>query len=59
MRFESWASLLACNLANPCLGREPKARVATISKRPLINKWDKHVNVDLRELRKNSKSTSS
>ncbi len=24
------ASLLACNLVNPCLGREPKARVTTI-----------------------------
>jgi len=23
------ASFLACNLANPCLGREPKARVTT------------------------------
>jgi len=29
MRCDSWASLLACNLANPCLGREPKAKVAT------------------------------
>jgi len=26
---DSRASLLACNLATPCLGREPKARVAT------------------------------
>jgi len=29
MKCDSWASLLAHNLANPCLGREPKARVAT------------------------------
>jgi hypothetical protein len=29
MRCDSWASLLACNLASPCLGREPKAKVAT------------------------------
>jgi hypothetical protein len=26
----SWAPLLARTLANPCLGHEPKARVATI-----------------------------
>jgi len=29
MRCDSWASLLACNLASPCLGCEPKARVVT------------------------------
>jgi hypothetical protein len=29
MRYDFRASLLACNLANPCLGHEPKARVAT------------------------------
>jgi hypothetical protein len=30
MKCDSRASFLACNLANPCLGREPKARVATM-----------------------------
>jgi len=30
MRCDSHASLLACTLASPCLGREPKTRVATI-----------------------------
>jgi hypothetical protein len=30
MRFDSQASLLAGNLASPCLGRKPKARVAII-----------------------------
>jgi hypothetical protein len=30
MKCDSQASLLARNLATPCLGREPKARVATI-----------------------------
>jgi hypothetical protein len=29
MRCDHQASLLACNLASPCLGREPKVRVAT------------------------------
>jgi hypothetical protein len=29
MKCESRASLLACNLASPCLGHEAKARVAT------------------------------
>jgi hypothetical protein len=29
MRCDSWASLLAYNLASPYLGHEPKARVAT------------------------------
>jgi hypothetical protein len=29
MRCDSWASLLAHNLTSPCLGYEPKARVAT------------------------------
>ncbi len=28
-RCDSWASFLAHNLANPCFGREPKARVVT------------------------------
>jgi hypothetical protein len=28
-----------------------------MSKMPLTNKWDKHMNFDLKELRKNSKST--
>jgi hypothetical protein len=28
-RCDSWVSLLAHNLANPCFGREPKAKVAT------------------------------
>jgi len=31
MRCDSQASLLAHNLASPCLGREPKARVATMA----------------------------
>jgi hypothetical protein len=31
MWYDSWASLLARNLANPCLGHKPKARVATLS----------------------------
>jgi hypothetical protein len=30
MRCDSWASLLARTLASPCLGCNPKARVATI-----------------------------
>jgi hypothetical protein len=29
--YDSRASLLACTLASPCFGREPKARVATVS----------------------------
>jgi hypothetical protein len=29
MWHDSWASLLARNFATPCIGREPKARVAT------------------------------
>jgi len=29
MKCDSWASLLARTLASPCLGCEPKARVAT------------------------------
>jgi len=29
MRCDSWASFLAHNLASPCLGPEPKAKVAT------------------------------
>jgi len=29
MECDSWASLLACTFASPCLGHEPKARVAT------------------------------
>jgi hypothetical protein len=31
MKCDSWASLLACNLASPCLGHEPKVRVTTPS----------------------------
>jgi hypothetical protein len=38
MRYDSLASLLACNLANPCLGREPKARVATFTLVGCVNK---------------------
>jgi hypothetical protein len=30
MKCDSWASLLACTFASPCLGHEPKARVAII-----------------------------
>jgi hypothetical protein len=30
MRCDSWASLLARTFASPCLGHEPKARVATL-----------------------------
>jgi len=33
MRCDSWASLLARTLASPCLGHEPKVRVATKTKR--------------------------
>jgi hypothetical protein len=29
MKCDSWASLLACTFASPCLGYEPKAKVAT------------------------------
>jgi len=29
MKCDPQASLLACNLANPCLGHKPKAKVAT------------------------------
>jgi hypothetical protein len=29
MRCDSRAVLLACTLANPCFGREPKVKVAT------------------------------
>ncbi len=29
MQHDSWAPLLAHNLVAPCLGREPKVRVAT------------------------------
>jgi hypothetical protein len=29
MKCDSWASFLACAFASPCLGHEPKARVAT------------------------------
>jgi hypothetical protein len=32
MRCDSKVSLLACTLASPCLGHEPRARVATKSK---------------------------
>jgi len=31
MKCDSHASLLARTLANPCLGREPKARVVTFA----------------------------
>jgi hypothetical protein len=31
MKCDSWASFLACTFASPCLGHEPKARVATIA----------------------------
>jgi len=34
MRHDSWASLLAYNLATPCLGHEPKVRVATLKVDP-------------------------
>jgi hypothetical protein len=30
MKCDSWASLLACTFASPCLGHKPKARVVTI-----------------------------
>jgi len=30
MKCDSWASLLACTFANPCLHCKPKARVVTI-----------------------------
>jgi len=38
-RCDSWASLLALTLASPCLGREPKARVAIT----LLNVHDQKV----------------
>jgi len=28
MKCDFWASLLVCTFASPCLGHEPKARVA-------------------------------
>jgi hypothetical protein len=31
MKCDSWASLLARTFASPCLGYEPKAKVATIT----------------------------
>jgi hypothetical protein len=31
MKCDSWASLLARTLANPCLGREPRAKVTTLT----------------------------
>jgi hypothetical protein len=31
MRCDLWASLLARNIANPCFGREPKAKVVTLN----------------------------
>ncbi len=36
MRHDSWALLLAYNFATPCLGRKPKARVATSNPFPII-----------------------
>jgi hypothetical protein len=30
MKRDSWASLLACTLASPCPGREPKVKVAIV-----------------------------
>jgi hypothetical protein len=30
MKCDSWASFLARTLVNPCVGREPKARVTTM-----------------------------
>jgi hypothetical protein len=35
MWCDSRASLLACNLASPCLDREPKARVVTMKKQDM------------------------
>jgi len=36
MQRDSRASLLANNLASPCFGRKPKARVVTISDNLLV-----------------------
>jgi hypothetical protein len=30
MKCDSWTSLLPCTFTNPCLGCEPKAKVATL-----------------------------
>jgi hypothetical protein len=38
MKCDSQASLLARTLASPCLGREPKARVATIQLPSFVSK---------------------
>jgi hypothetical protein len=44
MKCESWASLLACTFTNPCLGCDPKARVATLLMdwHRVINWWHSH-----------------
>jgi hypothetical protein len=39
MRCDSRASLLACTLASPCLGHEPKAKVATLKEFKNIFAW--------------------
>jgi len=31
MRCDFWAPLLACNLASPCFGHKPRARVVTLN----------------------------
>jgi hypothetical protein len=44
--FPSFLSfLLGHNLASPCFGREPKARVATIIYYSRIRKFDKEKNI--------------
>jgi len=56
MRHDSRASFLALNLASPCLGCEPKARVAIINANEkefkLIQKLDMQdmKNIGMREL---------
>jgi hypothetical protein len=49
MRCDPWAFLLARNLASPCLGREPKVRVATPTLYPLKG-IDKVIEFSLDEL---------
>jgi hypothetical protein len=48
MRCDSWASLLALTLASPCLGRKPKAKVATFAM--LVANNDLFQNIIVEEL---------
>jgi hypothetical protein len=39
MRCDSWVSFLACTLASPCFGHEPKVKVATILLTNTLNRY--------------------